>query len=204
MHSSVFVAFPHFSIPLEGCANAMYVDRLGLITTGIGCKIDSIPEACALPWEDTSTGWQATRGQIEQAWCDLKLRRSEFANRVWQAAANINTLRLDKAAIFALLEKRLLADEVILRTYFPSWDKLPSDVQLCCLSMAWAMGAGFPLKFPKFTAAINAGDWASAKAECTIGSGPSDGALIRRNIENRGCLDNAMIGGPIEALIWRL
>jgi hypothetical protein len=59
--------------------------------------------------------------------------------------------------------------------------------------MAWAMGAGFPAHFPRFTAAIAAGDWATASDECRIDETGNPGVHLR-NMANRALLLSAVYG----------
>jgi hypothetical protein len=68
--------------------------------------------------------------------------------------------------------------------------------------MAWAMGAGFPATFKAFTAAINAGDYETAKLNADFkGTG-----VANRIAANKAMLDNAaesaLRGIDPSALFW--
>jgi hypothetical protein len=67
---------------------------------------------------------------------------------------------------------------------FHCFDEWPADVQLGIHSMAWAMGAGFMRKFPKFTDACKACDWKRAAVECRMNTVNNPG-LVPRNVANK-------------------
>src|SRR6185503_10062976 len=73
---------------------------------------------------------------------------------------------------------------------FPAWEEWPADAQLGVLSLAWAVGAGFAPKWPKFTAACLASDWAGARENCTLREEKNPG-VIPRNQANRRLFANA-------------
>jgi GH24 family phage-related lysozyme (muramidase) len=100
-------------------------------------------------------------------------------------------------------------NEIQVKKAFPDWDNWPADAQLGALSMAWAVGAGFPRIFKRFTASVNAGRWSAAAIECKIkevsGGVPNPG-IIPRNRANALCFRNAAAAVdddmPRETLVW--
>lgn len=205
MHVSVRKAFRDYSVPLEGCVSSMYVDIIGLVTCGIGCLIDPISLALPLPWRHQATGELATRAEVSAAWNALKAQKDKFAKLHFKYAAALNDLRLDDAGVDQLMTQRLLANEKVLRVYFPQFDLFPADAQLAIFSMAWACGAGFPQTFGNFRTAANAQNWTSAIAACGIRTAGNPG-IIPRNAANRLCLANAQSvvsqGLPLDTLFW--
>jgi GH24 family phage-related lysozyme (muramidase) len=188
MHKSVLDAWPAFSHPLEGYVHSMYLDVKGLVTTGVGNLVDPVSEALRLPWKHAD-GRLAGKDEVGAAWHSLKSQQ-KFAKLHWKYAAKLNDLRLTDEDIDALVVQRLAANERYLKKAFPKWDEWPADAQLCCLSMAWAVGAGFPGIFKNFTKFANLDDWVSAKACAKIKTIGNPG-VVPRNRNNELCLDNA-------------
>jgi GH24 family phage-related lysozyme (muramidase) len=167
---SAHAAFVAFSTPLEGILTWMYLDVLGYVTTGMGNLIDPIEMAMTLPWK-RADGSPASSDEVQGAWQAVDACRtapkgqrqpSGLATRYGGAFEHVTTIRLDRAGIDACRERQLASNEMIMRRYFPSFDDLPADAQLCLHSMAWAMGAGFAAKFVQFRSAINTGRYADA------------------------------------------
>lgn len=179
-----------FSEPLEGRVHSMYLDVLGLVTTGVGNLIDTAEQAAALPWHHERTGAPATKDEVIAAWRTLKARK-ELSRLHWKYAAALNDLRLSDGAIDALVSAKLAANAVHLQSkYFRDFASWPADAQLGTLSMAWALGAGFPNTFKNFTRCANVPNWLDAKACCIIRSTGNPG-VVPRNRANERCFDNA-------------
>ena len=222
MHAATLAAWHQFSEPLEGRVHSLYVDVKGLVTTGVGNLIDSMAPALQLPWRRVSDVAQliatdddplASAADIAAAWNGLKAQRDKFAKLHWKYAAKLNNLRLTDGAVDALVERVLRGNVATLRRTFVNWDALPADAQLGILSMAWAVGTGFPKIFGNFTRAALAGDWTGAAASCKIRDGldtPSKAddnpGIVPRNAANRLCFANAALvlkgGFDIDRLYW--
>jgi GH24 family phage-related lysozyme (muramidase) len=203
MHQAVLDRFVAFSTPLEGVVRSMYLDVKGLVTVGIGCLIDPVQSALPLPWV-LPDGSAPTRDQIAAEWRALKAQQS-LSKLHWKYAEKVTTIRLTDEGVLDVARGRLLANEKILRQYFPAWDSFPADAQLACCSMAWAVGAGFAQTFGNFRAAANAQNWISAMAACGIRTDGNAG-LVPRNAANKLCLANAAAviaqGLPLDELHW--
>src|SRR6478609_1125211 len=141
MHESVLEAFVRFSTPLEGCVTSLYPDIKGLLTVGIGCLADPVSLALPLPWV-LPDGSQASQAEISAQWHALKAQAPRLSKLHWKYSAPVTTMRLTDEGVLEVARGRLLANEKILRGYFPNWDLFPADAQLACCSMAWAVGAG--------------------------------------------------------------
>jgi hypothetical protein len=142
----------------------MYVDVLGLVTTGVGCLIDDrngrTPEtALALPWVRRGMGERATRAEISASWQAVKGAADRLKKLHFRFARDFSTVELTLAGVDELMLDRLERSEAWLRKTFPGWDDFAADAQLGIISMAWAAGPAFTDKFPMFTAAARRGDW---------------------------------------------
>jgi GH24 family phage-related lysozyme (muramidase) len=189
MHEAVLEIFPSFSLPLEGRSRHMYVDILGLVTTGVGNLCDPLPMALKMPWRRRD-GSLASDIEIASDWERIKRNADDLKHRHYKHAAPLTNVRLDEQDIDKLIDTRLRENEAILRGTFDGWDEFCADAQLGILSMAWAMGAGFPQKFPSFTGAVRAGNWTEAAEQSRIRTAGNPG-VIPRNVANKICFDNA-------------
>lgn len=176
MYASVKDIFWSFSGAREGVLDYMYTDKLNLVTTGTGNLIDSGPRnstvikteymapALRLPWRRRANAELASQSEIAADWTKIKLAGVSQIGGGNQRG--MTSLYLDKKSMDSLKEGQLSHNETILRSAFPNWDNLPADAQLGILSMAWAAGPYFYKKFPRFTAAVNSGDFVTASREC--------------------------------------
>lgn len=188
MHKAVVDRWHEFSEPLEGRVHSMYLDVKGLVTTGVGNLIDPVGAALRLPWKHPD-GTAATDSEIRDQWLTLK-GQQELKKLHWKYAAKVTTLRLTDQDIDALVVNKLFENEKALRKAYPNWDDFPADAQLGCLSMAWAVGAGFPAIFKNFSGFAVKQDWVAAKVCCKIKTDNNPG-VIPRNRNNELCFDNA-------------
>lgn len=189
MHASVTSIFPNFSQRFEGYVHFMYLDIKGLVTIGIGNLIDSEASVRNLPFTDKTSQAKATPEQIVAEWRKIK-HMPALAKRGHRACEPITQLRLSDDAIAALVRSRLVGNEQILKKTFADWESWPADAQLGVLSLAWAVGAAFAPKWPKFTAACRAGDWVAAAENCKLREAGNPG-VIPRNQANQLLFTNA-------------
>lgn len=202
-----------FNRDLEGVVRSLYADKKGLVSTGVGNLLDAlgkdgkplpIDEAwarvrgkvVALPW--TVYGAPASSAAIERAWRVVR-GDSRAAALGWKYAAGLpaNNIRLSLEDVHRLMFEKLDADNEILQARFPGFDDLHPDAQLAVHSMAWGLGPYFWQKYPRFSAAFDAGDYLSAAAECDMN--PKEGTIIERNRRNRELLKNAALNGEPQA-----
>jgi len=204
MHQSVLERFVEFSAPLEGVVTSLYVDIKQLVTVGIGCLADPVQMAMNLPWV-LPDGSRPTRDEIARQWRSVKAEAPRLAKLHWRYAAALTTIRLTDEGVLEVVRERLIANEKVLRGYFPNWDLFPADAQLACCSIAWAVGAGFPATFGNFRAAANAQNWTAAISASGIRTDNNPG-IVPRNAANRLCLANAQQvlsqGIPLDTLFW--
>ena len=208
--SSVLSAFPGFSKKLEGFTPYLYLDIDGAVTTGIGNLIDSVEAAQRLPWK--LNGAPASQAEIASQWRKIKGMKGVIDPKrgvPWQkegggAFEPFSTIRLDASDIGTLFSAVMKEhDETLLKSY-PAYHSWPADAQLALHSMAWAMGANFAPKYPKFTAAVNKPypDFLLAAKESYMKDNPQGNILLPpttnpglrpRNLANAALFTNAAI-----------
>lgn len=186
-----------FSTTFEGYLPYMYLDRLGLVTTGMGNLIDPLPMAQALPWKKAD-GSLATKEEIGANWQLVKARQ-DLKGHGGVAFKNVQNLHLDEADIQALINSKLASNDKILSTRFAGYPSWPADAQMGTNSMSWAMGANF--NYPKFKEAVSkmVPDFRTAAAESYIPDNPqkditkppTDASLRARNLANKQLFLNA-------------
>lgn len=183
-----------FNAPFEGRVQWMYLDIKGLVTTGVGNLIDPVEYAVTLPWRVRVSGWPASEAQIRAEWSHIKAQ-TDLARMGAVAAGRVATLVLTDDDIDALVLAKLDSNHETLRRRFPEIDQWPLEAQIAVHSMAWAMGPGFPRTWPRFSAACDVKNWASAAAECWIPDAKNPG-LVPRNAKNRDLLKAASNAAP--------
>ena len=184
MRSSVIADWVRVNRPLEGVLPFMYTDAENYVTTGMGDLVDPVSLALELPWKN-SDGSLADSGTIAAQWQAVK----DGGVNSSVNAGPLSTIRLDDAGIQQVVSRTLATNEKELRDYFDNWDSMPADAQAAIMSMAWAMGAGFPRTFTQFTAAINAGHYAEAANLSDF-----QGVGIQKRIEmDKAMLNNAQL-----------
>lgn len=193
MNPIVREQFPAFTIEFEGSVHTMYLDVLGLVTIGNGCLIDTPFAAAALPFVH-ATGHPASGAEIRAAWQNVKHNANPKLH--WKYAVPFNNgLRLTAMGVEDLMLQRLDANDAVFAKTFPGWESFPPEAQLAIHSMGWAMGAGFPAKWPNFTRAARDRDWAACAANCKIrevsANGTPNPGVIPRNRANKALFEAA-------------
>lgn len=182
MNPLVRVQFPAFTTQFEGRVCTMYVDVKGLVTIGVGCLIDTADGASRLPFVHPN-GTVAEPSEIRAAWFNVK--RNANPKQHWKYAVPFNLgLRLPESAVDDLLLERLeVHDRAFLKT-FPDWESFPPEAQLAIHSMGWAMGCGFPTKWPLFATAVRSQNWPVCAENCKIREEGNPG-IVPRNKANK-------------------
>lgn len=183
MHQSVLTVFPKFTSEFEGRVSWMYQDIKGLITIGLGCLIDPMSLAGHLPFVRLQDKKPASPTEICLEWNRIK-KMKDLAKKGHLAARPYCNLRLLEKDIDGLARHRLLENERILNLAFPKFQEFPADAQLGINSMAWAMGAFFFRKWPRFMTAVNSQNWKVAAANCLMKTTGNPG-LVPRNRANQ-------------------
>ena len=202
MRDSVRLAFQGFTTRFEGALDYMYLDVLGLVTTGIGNLIDPIYTATGLPWVHRSDGSPAGRDQIILEWQRVKALQAwkGYGGGYFGDGAQII---LTPEGVDALVDGKLMANEAILKRRFVLWEQWPADAQLGTLSVAWAAGPAWVA--PNFDMAARALDFAGCRTECWLNDKGNPG-LTPRNLANQSLFLNAnsvqLAGGDFETLYY--
>lgn len=183
----------------------MYLDVEGLVTTGVGDLIDSVPAAVELTWTVRATGQQATLEQIETEWHHVKgLQGMKGAGG--KAFRGMTSLDLTSESLAKLIEDKLVEAETCLRQSFPDYDSWPADAQLGVLSMAWALGPEFARwGWPHFRSAALAQDWTEAADQCRMKEEGNPGVRPRNDADQilfRNAAWVASHGLPASGLYW--
>jgi GH24 family phage-related lysozyme (muramidase) len=167
--------FLDYTSPLEGVIRSMYQDAIGKITIAVGCLIDPIELALALPlrWPD---GRIATRAEIAAEWTRVK-ETPGLAEKGWRAAAEVSPLRLSPEDVERLTWQRLDQMVPLLERRFPQMPSWPASAQLAVVSLSWACGTSFA--YPKLEEHLLAGDFLAAAEECAIRGNPPRSAAQR-------------------------
>jgi GH24 family phage-related lysozyme (muramidase) len=209
MYPSVHDAFVAFTQRFEGHTTWLYNDRKGMTTIGYGNLVEQngaplIPPELQFVHRD---GSPATQAEVLAAWRAVHAMQSMNA-RGGGAFASLTTIRATEASIRLLVEAKLVEAERVLRVHFPGYDGFPSDAQLGLLSLAWALGPAFAPKWPKFTAAVNAGEWETAADECRMSDAEeaANPGVVPRDDANQVLFRNAAAivadGLPLDTLVY--
>jgi hypothetical protein len=199
----------------EGTVFTLYADIKSYITIGIGNMVNSPSLAARLPlrrpdgtlattaekiaeWNKIKAGACGADGD-DAATCSWAGRRHPltgipcFAHAGWKAsekhAATLRLTREDVDKLVASERDRFWAALVVHFPELPSWC---ADAQLAMLSMGWGLGPHFAPKYPRFSAAVRAGDWLLAAEECGMRESNNPG-VRKRNRYNRTLLRNASV-----------
>lgn len=174
MRPSVAAAWPGHAALYEGRLNHMYLDTLGLVTTGIGYLIDREggatppPSALALPWL-TASGARASQESIAAEWKAIKAR-TDLARLGGRAFAAVAVLHLDWSTVDGLLGPKTATFWARLALSLPSLEAWPADAQMAALDLAWQNGPAFldskladgAWRWPNMRAALLARDFTAA------------------------------------------
>ena len=201
MRAAVLDAFFPFTDTFEGNLGFMYLDRVGLVTTGRGHLMDPLPGyAGSMGWAKPD-GTPATGNDISAEWLRIKALQS-IRDQGGMAYKKYATLFLSPADVDRLTigKRDTLWAQFRARPCFRDCETWPADAQLGGLSMCWAMGAGFD--FPKFAYAASQRDWRTCAAECEATQFPRP---VQRNAANKTLFNNAKFAelvGDFETLSY--
>lgn len=194
MRSVISDRFFSWSQRFEGYVAWMYLDVKGLVTTGVGNLIDPVGAALVLPWK-RADGSLATQGEIASEWRTIKTH-TELAKLGHVVAKRYCKLHLEHDDVEKLVQQKLAANwDWMRKHYFPACDEWPATAQLATSSMAWALGAGFPVTFKNYAAAAKKRDWAGCAAACKI-STKNNAGVAPRNEANKALLLKAATQTP--------
>lgn len=163
IHPDVLADWGAWSARLEGRKNFLYLDSIGLPTTGIGCLCKPMSVSLVLPWLRPD-GSPASPAEIA---ADFRRVCACPPDMLAEHYRSPTGLHLSDDAIDALAAHRLQANADVLVRYFHDLASYPAPVQRALYSIAWACGAGFPPSWPHLTACVLRRDWRAAAANAT-------------------------------------
>ena len=146
----------------EGSIPWMYLDTAGNVTVGTGAMLAGIARAVLLPFLVGSE-----RASPEQITAEFERVRGMARGLRPEAYRRGGSPELAAEAMEAELLTTLEGFEADLRRQLRGYDGLPGPVKLALLDMAFNLGAeGLFEGYPKMLAAIAAGRWTAAAAQC--------------------------------------
>ena len=205
MRPAVRDAFYGFSTRFEGDISFLYQDVKGLVSIGVGILADPVELAYPLPLLHDD-GTPASRIEIAAEWLNIKNLPPDAQGRTaaqlgWRYAKPHTTLRLDEAGLRSTLDVKLTQADAVMRRRYPEWEDWPTDAQLATLSMCWAIGPAFYIRFPHLDAALRTRDWLTAAEECHMDETGNPG-IVPRNKANRILYRNAARAEDPETLYY--
>lgn len=139
----------------------MYLDTVGLVTCGVGQQLPTAPIAAALPW----LVWNsvaAGRTAILSDWYRVKALPAGKGASYYKG-----NLDLPNDAIDSLLRSKIFAVDKQLAIDFPAYATFSDSRKLALIDMSYNLGESRLMReYPIFDAAVRAGDWDKAIANC--------------------------------------
>lgn len=169
----------------EGVIPHLYLDTVGAVTVGVGNMLPNVAAAQQLRFVQRTTQAPANADEIA---ADFDAVRQQPKGKVAGAYKAHTKLDLPAAAIDELLDARIAGFQRELRSKFADFDRYPITAQFALVDMAFNLGThGLVTKFPKFTKAVIAKDWATAAKESHRPQvQASRNATVRRWLEEAG------------------
>ena len=169
MRATTANAWPGFISAWEGRVPFLYLDTKKLATFGLGIMVDTGTAMTEFgqsqPWRKKS-GQLASRAEIRDEY-DRIHAREDLAPRGGFAFRAVATLRLDETVIDDTLGQKTAQFWDRISLDLPYLEDWPADAQLALANMMWNLGPRFlGPRWPKFTEAAKAGDFAGCAASC--------------------------------------
>lgn len=166
----------------EGSTTWMYLCPGGKVTIGVGHALPRLADAMELPF--MAAGLLADAKQIEH---DYNVIANMPPGRTAWSYRPYSPCRLPQQTVDEMLNADVAEFVEALNSMFAHFADMPANVQLGLLDMAFNLGIhGLARKFPKFVAAIKAGDWRTASIECH-----RHGISVERNGETARLFEEA-------------
>jgi hypothetical protein len=165
MRSAVREQFMPFATRFESLIPWMHLNKQGEVVIALGCLLEPIDRALALPWTTRDGVEVSEQNLIGADWIRIKRNRM-LAHAGPARAASYTNLLLTQAGLEKVVLDRLDAIEsFIIRPTFRTWDDWPADSQLATLSMAW-IDPNLPEVFPKWKKAARNHNWRICSQQC--------------------------------------
>lgn len=152
----------------EGVVNYMYLDVVGLVTTGVGFLLPDAAATEPLAFVRRDTGAPATDDEKRADW------EAVHAQPKAELAAHYRPftfLDLPDSAIDRELTARIAGFVRNLQSRFPQFEEFPDTAQIGIIDMVYSLGpAGLFRGFPKFCSAVDQQDWPACAREGVRGN----------------------------------
>jgi GH24 family phage-related lysozyme (muramidase) len=145
----------------EGRVPYMYLCTGGEVTIGIGHAMQTAADAQQLTW--SVDGRPATAVEIQGDYAGIGAAQKGLAAKGY---ASLTQCRMADADIDALVSSDVEKFETSLAAALPNWNSYPAPAQAALFDMAFNLGLGGLKKFPRLLAAVDAGQWDVAAAQC--------------------------------------
>lgn len=154
----------------EGSVPYMYLDKVGLVTVGIGFMLPNIYAASTLPFMKPA-GEPASQIDIS---LDYNRVKALSANKLVTYYHSFSSPLLPQAEINRLLAANVVSFEVSLRRIYLDYDIYPDSVKVGLIDMCYNLGASkLQAQYPKFNRAVQTHNWLLAADQCHR-NGPSE------------------------------
>jgi hypothetical protein len=161
----------------EGRAAWMYLDKKGNVTTACGQLLASADAAQALPFMAPDMSRLCFRFEIGANFKFVKASHPGMIAAYYRIATSP---LLSDETINSLLRSKVMQFDADLRSRFPMFEVYPDGVKMALLDMEYNLGDERERDtYIHFDAAVEAGDWLHAAAQC--GRDTSDPAFAERN-----------------------
>jgi GH24 family phage-related lysozyme (muramidase) len=172
----------------EGRKEWPYLDTNGNVTTAVGHLVKGAEAFAGLGWVNKATGAPAAPQEIKQGWDTLQTLKGQgkFGNHFTaEWFKNKTGLALPDPTVNDIYVKdvRSHADGVRKSMGAAKFDAAPQAAQEAIIDMAYQLGPGFLTNgvWPKFSAAVDRGDWKAAADECRRPEANADRNTWTRN-----------------------
>lgn len=142
----------------EGSTAYMYRCTGGEVTIGVGHAISDAAHAQVLSWTGAPAATMVAADFMRVAEASKGFPSDRYEG--------LTQCRLSTGAIDTLLLQDIDAFAAQLTRQLPAWTGYPESAQQALFDMAYNLGVGGLMKFPKMLAACAAGDWETAATEC--------------------------------------
>ncbi len=145
----------------EGRVPYLYLCTGGEVTVGIGHAIPTPADALQLTWSIDVR--PATAVEIQGDYARIAAAGKGLTARSY---APLTRCRMADADIDALVSSDVQKFASSLAAALPNWSTYPAAAQAALFDMAFNLGLGGLKKFPRLLAAVDAGQWEVAAAQC--------------------------------------
>lgn len=153
-----------FNTPLEAEVPTLYDDIKGLPTVADGILVPNVAAAVAMRWLRPD-GSLASPDEIAAEWYRVQSMQKAMA---WWKYQSPTGLHLGPDELERVTLARFDDDIAILTKTFPALLSWPWQAIAGAMSMAWAMGPGFPASWLLWSSAARNMAWMSCAADCEI------------------------------------